>query len=102
MILFTYGPFGWLEKINTLLYRTNWCCKRLNELGIKYYRHPKMNIITIESAYIPEALAEKYGMVPDNHAGKANWYKMVIMDHVELDYLQQFINELSQGTGGKK
>ena len=95
MILSTYGPFGWLEKINTLLYRTNWCCKRLDELEISYYRHPKMNIITIASKHIPHDIAIKYGLVPDSHTDNAKWFKIVIMDHVELDHLEMFITDLS-------
>jgi tyrosine decarboxylase / aspartate 1-decarboxylase len=94
MILFSYGPFGWLEKINKLLYRTDWCCAELTKLGIHFYRHPRMNIITIKADDMPERLAWKFGLVPDKHVGKAEWYKIVVMDHVELDHLQQFIYEL--------
>ena len=94
MILFTYGPFGWLEKINKLLYRTNWCCEQLNRLGKRYYRHPEMNIITIKATEIPRKLAWKFGLVPDKHEGDPGWYKIVVMDHVELDHLQLFIHEL--------
>src|SRR5690606_24969451 len=88
MILVTYGPFGYLEKINKLLYRTEWCCRELDRLGVRYYRHPRMNIIAIEAEFIPAALAEKYGLVPDTHSGTVGWYKIVVMDHVELDALQ--------------
>ncbi len=91
MILNAYGPFGWLEKINTLLYRTDWCCEQLRELGVRFYRHPQMNIITIEAASMPSELAEKYRLVPDSHGDAVQWYKIVIMDHVELDDLQAFI-----------
>ncbi len=94
MILFTYGPFGWLEKINKLLYRTNWCCRKLEAKGIPFYRHPKMNIITIRATHISEELAEKYGLVPDTHDGNPNWFKIVVMDHVELDHLETFLSEL--------
>ncbi len=97
MILFTYGPFGWLEKINKLLYRTDWCCNELSRRGIRYYRHAEMNIITIKADDIPELSASKYGLVPDKHTGKAAWYKIVVMDHVELDHLQQFVTELDAG-----
>ena len=95
MILFTYGPFGWLEKINKLLYRTDWCCEELNKLDIRYYRHPKMNIITIKSDDMPEKLAWRFGLVPDKHAGQTEWYKIVVMDHVELDHLQEFIHDVN-------
>jgi hypothetical protein len=39
-------------------------------------------------------LAIKYGLVPDTHSSQPNWYKIVVMDHVELDQLQEFITEL--------
>jgi glutamate/tyrosine decarboxylase-like PLP-dependent enzyme len=100
MILFTYGPFGWLEKINKLIYRTQWCCNELNRLGIDYYNRAGMNIITLKAEQVPEKLMVKYGLVPDAHDAQAMWYKIVVMDHVELDALQTFIEEL--GTTVKK
>lgn len=96
MILATYGPYGYLEKINKLLFRTSRTCKELDKLGVRYYRHPRMNIIAIEADCVPHALAEKYGLVPDTHAGQPSWYKIVVMDHVELDHLQQFCGELER------
>lgn len=91
MILTTYGPYGWLEKINKLLYRTDWCCSELDKLGIAYYRHPKMNIITIRAHFLDKSIVEKFGLVPDTHSGEAQWYKIVVMDHVELVHLKAFI-----------
>lgn len=96
MILMTYGPFGWLEKINKLIYRTDWCCQELDTLDIEYYRHPKMNIITIKSHCIPHTLAEQFGLVPDTHSGAASWYKIVVMDHVEIEHLKAFIQALKK------
>lgn len=95
LILTSYGPFGWLEKINKLLYRTQWCCKELDRLGVRYYNRPGMNIITILAADVPGELPQKFGLVPDAHDGPATWYKIVVMDHVALDYLQQFVQELA-------
>jgi glutamate/tyrosine decarboxylase-like PLP-dependent enzyme len=94
MILMTYGPHGWFEKINKLLYRTKWLCEQLDGLGIKYYRHPQMNIVTMEAKYIPAELADKFGLVPDSHTAMVEWYKIVVMDHVQLEHLQEFIEEL--------
>ena len=90
MILFTYGPFGWLEKINKLLFRTQWLCRQLDEKGISYYRHPAMNIVTIRARHIAPAIAEHYRLVPDDHEGHAAWYKIVVMDHVSIDQLERF------------
>ena len=94
MILFSYGPHGWFEKISKLLYRTTWLCKQLDNLGISYYRHPALNIVTIAASHIPAAVASGYGMVPDTHTDSPEWYKVVVMDHVEIDYLQEFVKAL--------
>lgn len=96
MILFNYGPFGWLEKINKLLYRSTWLCEQLDKLDVQYYRHPKMNIVTIHSRFIPSELAHAYGLVPETHNGDNKWYKIVVMDHVELHMLEEFITDLKK------
>ena len=35
MILMTYGPYGWLEKMQTLIYRTDRLCIELDKKNIK-------------------------------------------------------------------
>lgn len=95
MILQTYGPHGWLEKLNTLLYRTTVCCTDLDNLGVRYYRNPQMNIITIRATDIPLALVQEFGLVPDSHGEGSQWYKIVVMDHVQIDDLKQFIQKLT-------
>jgi len=95
MILSTYGPYGWFEKINKLLYRTSWLCDKLREMNIDFYRHPNLNIITIRSAHIPVTIVKKYGLVPDTHDEQPDWFKIVVMDHVEVDYLKEFLKDLS-------
>jgi len=94
MILFSYGYYGWFEKINTLLLRTEWFCSQLNLLNIEYFRDPFMNIVTIKSQYVSQELAHKFGLVPDTHNGNNKWYKVIMMDHVEIDDLLKFVNEL--------
>ena len=96
MILFSYGYYGWFEKINTLLLRTEWFCKQLNKLDIEYFRDPFMNIVTLKSKYVLAELAQKYGLVPETHNGDNNWYKVIMMDHVEIDDLSKFIDELKE------
>ena len=96
MILFSYGYYGWFEKINTLLLRTEWFCNQLTELNIEYYRNPFMNIVTLKAKYVPETLAHKFGLVPQTHEGKNNWFKVIMMDHVEIDDLLKFVNELKE------
>lgn len=98
MILVTYGPYGWLEKINKLLYRTDFCCAALDELKIPYFRYPGMNIITMRASAIPPSIVHKYGLVPDTHDGHAAWYKIVVMDHVEMEHLEDFIKELKENV----
>lgn len=94
MILFTYGPYGWYEKISVLLMRTNWFCKQLDLLDIPYFRNENMNIVTIYSSHIPKDIAEKFDLVPEQHNENNKWYKVVIMDHVEIDNLLQLIDAI--------
>ena len=94
MILFSYGYYGWFEKISTLLMRTEWLCAQLDELNIHYYRNPFMNIVTLKSEFVPENIAHKFGLVPETHEGNNKWYKVIMMSHVEIDDLSKFIEEL--------
>ena len=96
MILFTYGPFGWCEKVRVLQMRTQWLCDQLDELKIAYYREPFMNIVTIKAQFIKKYLVKKYDLVPQKHNGDNSWYKIVIMDHVEVDHLSTFITDLKK------
>jgi glutamate/tyrosine decarboxylase-like PLP-dependent enzyme len=102
MILFTYGPFGWCEKIRILQMRTQWLCDKLNDLDVEYFREPFLNIVTIRAQYIPKKLAEKYNLVPEKHEIGNKWYKIVIMEHVEIDHLSTFINDLKVSINAKK
>ena len=94
MILFTYGPYAWYEKISILMMRTQFLRKELDALGIEYYSCPYMNIVTIKASFIPEELAYKYTLVPQEHNENNKWYKIVLMDHVEVEHLTNFIDEL--------
>jgi len=93
MILSKYGPNGWMEKIFILQRRTDWLCERLNELSIDYYRNSFSNIVTMKSDKISFELATKYGLVPDNHHNPT-WFKIVVMDHVLIEKMEPFIQEL--------
>ena len=96
MILFTYGPFGWCEKVRVLQMRTQWLCDKLDELKVVYFRDPFMNIVTIQSQFIENSLVKKFDLVPQKHNGDNLWYKIVIMDHVEVDHLSTFITDLKE------
>lgn len=102
MILFAYGPHGWFEKISILQMRTQFLCQQLDELNISYFREPHMNIVTLEAQNIDPKLAEKYDLVPQQHQGDNHWYKIVLMDHVEVDHLSTFIAELKVSLHAEK
>ena len=98
MILFTYGANGWFEKVSILQMRTQYLCNELDKLNIKYFREPFMNIVTIHAEAIPHQIAEKYDLVPQQHNEKNRWYKIVLMDHVEVEHLKNFIDDLKSLT----
>jgi glutamate/tyrosine decarboxylase-like PLP-dependent enzyme len=100
MILQTYGPHGWFEKVHILNYRTEWLCNQLEELHVPFYRNPSSNLVTMRAASIPTALVEKYGLVPDSHS-TPKWYKIVVMEHVTVDHLMPFIEDLQAHLAGK-
>lgn len=93
MILMTYGPHGWFEKIHILNYRTEWLCQQLRGRAIRFYRHPGSNIVTIHKSGIPGETAEQFGLVPDSHS-QPEWYKVVVMDHVTIDALSELVEAL--------
>lgn len=93
MILVTYGPHGWYEKIHLLNHRTEWLSNQLTTFGLKHYRHPASNIVTIRANQLTQPIIDRYCLVPDNHNAPA-WYKIVVMNHVTVDALEPFIAEL--------
>lgn len=95
MILATHGPHGWSEKILVLQRRTEIVCTKLKELDVAFYRHPHSNIITIPKQFISDKIANQFGLVPDNHHAP-NWYKIVIMDHVTMEKLNPFLDEMTK------
>ncbi|UMB59330.1 pyridoxal-dependent decarboxylase [Lutibacter sp. A80] len=94
MILFSYGYYGWFEKISTLLLRTEWFTEQMDALGVEYFRDPYMNIVTLKSEFVTEKIASKFGLVPDTHNGSNSWYKVIMMDHVEIHDLIKFVDAL--------
>ncbi|UBM59805.1 aspartate aminotransferase family protein [Marinilongibacter aquaticus] len=95
MILSTYGKYGWTEKTFILTRRTDWLCEQLEDMDIEYFRQAYSNIVTIHEKYITPELAKKYYVVPDNHH-QAKWYKLIIMDHVDLEQLEPFLKDLKE------
>jgi hypothetical protein len=52
-----------------------------------------MNIVTLPAQFITKNIG-RYDLVPQKHGGDNQWYKIVIMDHVEVDHLSTFIADL--------
>lgn len=93
MILSKYGPNGWFEKIFVLQKRTEWLSQQLKALKLDFFRDPHSNIVTIRSSSMTHEIAHKHNLVPDNHH-EANWYKVVVMEHVTIEKLLPFIEDL--------
>jgi tyrosine decarboxylase/aspartate 1-decarboxylase len=93
MILMTYGPYGWKEKILTLLHRTDWLCAQLDELKLNYFRSKGSNIVTLKGTDRVAAVAETFGLVPDNHHDPS-WFKVVVMEHVTVEKIIPFLEAL--------
>lgn len=94
MIMRTYGSDGWKSKIQRLLAKTNRLCHDLDERGIEYFRNPEMNIVTIRSKFVSQALADKYMLVPDAHGENVKWWKIVVMEHVKQGVIDNFLSDL--------
>ena len=95
MILRTYGSEGGKEFLKNIAARTDRFCHQLDNKGIKYFRDPFMNIVTISSKHITPSVAGRYMLVPDSHNNDAEWWKVVVMDHVPKETLDRFVAELS-------
>jgi tyrosine decarboxylase/aspartate 1-decarboxylase len=65
-------------------------------MNIPYFREPNMNIVTIKSSFIPEKLAHQFDLVPQKHNTENEWYKIVVMEHVEVDHLSKFLEKLKK------
>ncbi len=94
MILMTYGKEGWTNKIRTLAERADRFSKVLTKLGVEHYRADASNILTLKAEHIAEELAQRFGLVPDDHHNP-KWYKIVVMDHVTDERLKRLETELS-------
>jgi glutamate/tyrosine decarboxylase-like PLP-dependent enzyme len=95
MILMTHGSAGWTYMMQKLIDRTDSICDALSEMGIEYYRHPAMNIVTIKAEYISPQIAHKYHLVADDFS-HPKWWKIVTMMHVEKPVIDKFLLELKQ------
>lgn len=99
MILQTYGFAGGQAFIRELLARTDHLCAGLVRRGAAFYRHPSMNVVTLRSDSVTEEAAHAFHLVPDTHDGAANWWKIVVMDHVGYPELDAFLWALDREPG---
>lgn len=102
IILMHHGYEGWNVKMKKLNDSTAEICSELDDLGVRYYRNPFINIISIRAEYISKKLAEKYYLVADTHEGKPKWYKIVLMAHIKRGTIDAFITDLTQELASKQ
>lgn len=95
MILSMYGKYGWYEKITILRKRTTWLCNQLKARKIEHFREDLSNIVTMPAEQLNSGLAHKFGLVPDNHE-RPMWYKIVVMEHVTVEKLELFLEQLDE------
>ena len=93
-ILHTYGSNGWFEKISILQMRTSWLCRTLESKGFGYFREPFMNIVTIKAEHVTDEVANNFILVPQRHDEQNKWFKVVIMEHVEIEHLRALVDAL--------
>ena len=93
LIFAAYGRHEWFEKCTTLERRASWLVKELDKRGIRYFRAPLSNIVTMHASQIPSGLAAQFGLVPDDHY-HPSWLKIVVMEHVTIEKLEVFLSEL--------
>jgi glutamate/tyrosine decarboxylase-like PLP-dependent enzyme len=94
MVLHNHGSEGWKTKMHSLIDRTSEVCCQLDELGIRYFRNPFINIIAIHSTDISSSIAEKYFLVSDSYEHEPIWWKIVIMPHITRGAIDSFVNDL--------
>ena len=96
MILNVYGSGGFQRRIKNFWARTNYLCKELDDLNVRYFRDPYMNIVTIYSEYVTKEIAEEFFLVPETHTEENRWWKVVVMDHVSTEIITQFLTKLQK------
>ncbi|GAB5465124.1 MAG: pyridoxal-dependent decarboxylase [Candidatus Kapaibacteriales bacterium] len=99
MILMTYGYYGWKELVNTLNWRTDYLCFSLKKKNINFFRHPSLNIVTLDSRDVDGLICEKYGLVPETHNKNNKYWKIVVMQHVGMQIINEFLDELENNIG---
>ncbi|WP_143962846.1 pyridoxal-dependent decarboxylase [Litoribacter populi] len=94
MILKIHGSEGWKYKMASLLDLTERICKKLEYMGVEYFRDQYLNIITMKAKFISPKIAKKYHLVADSYEFEPKWYKIVVMPHVRQGTLDSFLMDL--------
>ncbi|MDO9552607.1 pyridoxal-dependent decarboxylase [Rhodonellum sp.] len=102
MILQIHGSEGWKYKMESLCDKTERICKKLEGMGVVYFRNPHLNIIAIEAQYISKKLAHKYQLVADSYEFDPKWFKIVVMPHVKQGTVDTFLMEVEAELKGSK
>ena len=69
----SYGAIGWKNKMNEPYNELTTSAKKLDKLGLRYFRNPHINIVTIRANQIPDAIARKYELVADTYEHRPSW-----------------------------
>ncbi|PRY86012.1 pyridoxal-dependent decarboxylase [Mongoliibacter ruber] len=102
MILQIHGSEGWKYKMETLCDKTERICKKLERMGVEYFRNPHLNIIAIKAKYMSKELANKYYLVADSYEFEPEWFKIVVMPHVKQGTIDAFLMDLDSELRGRK
>lgn len=94
MILRAYGSEGGREYVRGLLATAEKLTQELDALGVRYFREPRMNIVTMRAADVPEEVARAFYLVPDVHGAAPAWWKIAVMDHVDDEAIAHFVAAL--------
>ena len=78
-----------------LVDRTDHICETLDQMGIRYFRNPKMNIVAINAEDMDDDLVRKYHLVADNF-NDPKWWKIVVMTHAEKHIIDEFLIDLQK------
>ena len=98
MILRAYGSEGGREYLRGRIDITDHLCAGLESRNIHYVREPAMNIVAIAAGDIPADLAAHHYLVPDTHQDSPSWWKIVVMDHVDIAAVERFLHDLPDAT----
>jgi len=93
-IIRKYGDKGFTEQAQGMLERAAWLKNKLDEMGWQAWLEPMSNTVYFKRP--PKAIVEKYDLAPDFDARLGGELShIVVMQHVKLDKLQDFLNDLS-------